>query len=162
MKFFFYFFISNNTLMAIDFRKSIEKILQKYKALKTWAQKPVKLESHCSSLLGGAFTWRHGGNVQIIFSALLTVDTSLFDLRSYHSLAAQTLARESLGCETKAIMVKHCVAAGCSNTYSDNVSLFKFPQGPYFTTEVGEECTEDQSTMEWPQSAQRFVQPALR
>ena len=27
-------------------------------------------------------------------------------------------------------MVKRCVAAGCSNTYSDNVSLFKFPKGP--------------------------------
>ena len=25
-------------------------------------------------------------------------------------------------------MVKHCIAAGCSNTYSDNVSLFKFPK----------------------------------
>ena len=25
-------------------------------------------------------------------------------------------------------MVKRCVAAGCSNTYSDNVSLFKFPK----------------------------------
>ena len=23
-------------------------------------------------------------------------------------------------------MVKHCVPAGCSNTYSDNVSLYKF------------------------------------
>ena len=27
-------------------------------------------------------------------------------------------------------MVKRCVAAGCSNTYSDNVSLFKFPKDP--------------------------------
>ena len=27
-------------------------------------------------------------------------------------------------------MVKRCVAAGCSNTYSDNVSLFKFPRDP--------------------------------
>ena len=27
-------------------------------------------------------------------------------------------------------MVKCCVAAGCSNTYSDNVSLFKFPKDP--------------------------------
>ena len=25
-------------------------------------------------------------------------------------------------------MVKHCVAAGYSSTYSDNVSLFKFPK----------------------------------
>ena len=27
-------------------------------------------------------------------------------------------------------MVKRCVAAGCSNTYSENVSLFKFPKDP--------------------------------
>ena len=27
-------------------------------------------------------------------------------------------------------MVKHCVATGCSNTYSDNLSLFKFPKDP--------------------------------
>ena len=27
-------------------------------------------------------------------------------------------------------MVKRCVAAGCSNTYSDNVSLYKFPKDP--------------------------------
>lgn len=27
-------------------------------------------------------------------------------------------------------MVKCCVAAGCSNTYSDHVSLFKFPKDP--------------------------------
>ena len=27
-------------------------------------------------------------------------------------------------------MVKCCVAAGCSNTYSNNVSLFKFPKDP--------------------------------
>ena len=27
-------------------------------------------------------------------------------------------------------MVKRCVAAGCSNTYSDNVSLFAFPRDP--------------------------------
>ena len=27
-------------------------------------------------------------------------------------------------------MVKRCVAAGCSNMYSDNVSLFKFPKDP--------------------------------
>ena len=27
-------------------------------------------------------------------------------------------------------MVKCCVAAGCSNTYTDTVSLFKFPKDP--------------------------------
>lgn len=27
-------------------------------------------------------------------------------------------------------MVKRCVAAGCSSTYSDDVSLFKFPKDP--------------------------------
>ena len=27
-------------------------------------------------------------------------------------------------------MVKRCMAAGCSNTYSDNVSLFTFPRDP--------------------------------
>ena len=27
-------------------------------------------------------------------------------------------------------MVKQCVAAGCSNTYKDNVSFFKFPRDP--------------------------------
>ena len=27
-------------------------------------------------------------------------------------------------------MVKRCVAAGCSNTYSDKVSLYKFPKDP--------------------------------
>ena len=27
-------------------------------------------------------------------------------------------------------MAKHCVAAGCSNTYKDNVSLFSFPRDP--------------------------------
>ena len=30
----------------------------------------------------------------------------------------------------KYTMVKRCIAAGCSNTYSDNVSLYKFPRDP--------------------------------
>ena len=27
-------------------------------------------------------------------------------------------------------MVKCCIAAGCSNTYKENVNLFTFPRGP--------------------------------
>ena len=27
-------------------------------------------------------------------------------------------------------MVRRCVAAGCTNTYSDNISLYKFPRDP--------------------------------
>ena len=43
-------------------------------------------------------------------------------------------------------MVKRCVTAGCSNTYRDGVSLFKFPKDPQlrkkWTKQVQRTCAE--------------------
>ena len=47
-------------------------------------------------------------------------------------------------------MVKRCVAAGCSNTYSDGVSLFQFPRDPALRAQWTKEVQRTRADWQGP------------
>ncbi|XP_062511813.1 THAP domain-containing protein 10-like [Corticium candelabrum] len=47
-------------------------------------------------------------------------------------------------------MVKRCVAAGCSNSHSDQVSLFSFPQDPVLRKRWTEAVQRTRDKWNWP------------
>ena len=52
-------------------------------------------------------------------------------------------------------MPKRCVAAGCSNTYSDKVSLFKFPEDPVLRQKRVKQVQRTRA--EWPDLSEHSV-----
>ena len=90
------------------------------KNVPTWTSFPS-----CSGL-GGAMLWRHKGTT---WSSSCSLKNRL-DAKLYRIIAQLSWKAAGVEARTAWRMVKRCVAAGCSNTYSDGVSLFAFPRDP--------------------------------
>ena len=53
-------------------------------------------------------------------------------------------------------MVKRCVAAECSNTYSDNVSLYKIPRDPILRQQWAKQVQSTRAQLSGPSEHSQF------